>query len=71
MNEEGEVKEGELPASAYIDAGGPNLGGLYQTGDTVEIHARNLRFTVVNAAGGLLTLKFEGFIRTEEVGGVA
>ena len=71
MNEEGVVEEVKMPIEAGIDAGGPNLGGLFQAGDNVEIHARNLRFTVVNAAGALLTLKFEGFIRMEEVGGAA
>ena len=78
MNEEGEVMAGHDgsgqdggSANAYIDAGGPNLGGVFKQGDEVLWEDRNMRFLVVNAAGALLTLQFQGFIHLEKVGGAA
>ena len=71
MNETGEMREGEQKDGPYIDAGGPNLGGVYRTGDIVDIQEKHLRFIVVNATGALLTLKFERFINEESVGSAA
>ena len=75
MNEQGEVMEtypdGVGQDGPSIDAGGPNLGGVFKQGDEVMWEERNMRFLVINATGSLLTLKFQGFIHLEQVGGAA
>lgn len=79
MNEEGEVREAndgvwngqDAAIGASVDAGGPNLGGVFKQGDEVLWEDRNMRFLVVNAAGAVLILKFQGFIHLEGIGGVA
>jgi hypothetical protein len=76
MNEEGEVMEGTpegvAPANggvASIDAGGPNLGGVFKTGDMVEFN--NMTFRVTMAEGAMMTIQFIGFTQNANVGGVS
>lgn len=53
---------------ASIDAGGPNLGGVFKPGAHVEFN--NMIFRVTMAEGAVMLVQFVGFSQTAQVGGV-